>query len=121
MTMFKKKPKFDFNNLYAEDVNESLLDDLDKSLIDIGNMARKCLGNEDFVTYREQFEVAYSKILDAMIAYTNNFFNKDDNSADVYAMSMVRYITKIQLLKVLLGQIERDSKKGMTKEGNKDG
>lgn len=78
-----------------------------------GDAARSCINTEAFQTYKRSFEIAESKIVDAMIAYTHNFFQENNGSLDVYGANMARYITKIQDLKSLLTAVEVDSKKGL--------
>lgn len=76
-----------------------------------GVLANKCLNTEDFKQYREQFEVAQSKLVGAMITYTHEFFLEPKGGMDVYGAQMARFVTKIQDMRVLLGQIESDVRK----------
>ncbi len=76
-----------------------------------GVMANKCLNNEDFKEYRVQFEIAQSKLIGAMITYTHEFFIDPKGGMDVYGAQIARFVTKIQDLRVLIGQVEADLRK----------
>lgn len=80
----------------------------------IGDLARKCLTHGDFHQYKEQYEKAYSGILDAMISYKTEFMSQANGDIAVYAMKLSCYLQKIQDLKLLIQQVERDTKKGVT-------
>ena len=73
-------------------------------------IAKKCLGNEDFVKYRKDFYAARAKILDEMIRYTKLFFLEKNGDMAMYGTQMARYLTKIEDLGLLLDTVERNAR-----------
>lgn len=104
-----------FNKFQFEDVftPEAKVDknDLVSSIRKTGVLANKCLNSEDFKAYRAQFEKAQSNIVTAMISYTHDFFISPSGDMGVYGANMARFVTKLNDLRLLLGQIESDVKK----------
>lgn len=107
---------FKFENLFDEAPKEADLEALNGKLKVIGDSARKCLATADFAQYKLQFEAAREAILDAMIVYTNNFTSKDTGDVAMYALKMARYVQKVNDLKVLLTQVELDTRKGLRQD-----
>jgi hypothetical protein len=106
--MFEKP--FQFDDVFEPEVKgdkSELLDAIRKT----GVLANKCLSNEDFQAYRKQFEKAQSLIISSMITYTHDFFLEPKAGMDVYGANMARFVTKLNDLRILLGQVEIDIKK----------
>ena len=81
--------------------------------------AQKCLTHGDFHKYKEQFEKAYEYILTDMVAFTNGYLAQERGSLEMYAVKMIRYMQRIQDLKVLLSKVQLDANK--TKMENDNG
>lgn len=88
------------------------LKDAEESLRIVSDKARQCLGYDDFKSYRDSYVRAESGMLDAIINYTNNFVQSEHGDVNKYAITMIRYITKLQDLRSLLNTIETDAKRG---------
>lgn len=82
-------------------------------------MAKKCLTHGDFHKYREEFEKAYDFILTDMVGFTNRYLAEERGSLEMYAVKMIRYMQRIQDLRVLLNRVNVDSNKSLITE-NKD-
>lgn len=96
------------------------LQDAEKSIDLTGDIARKCLGHEDFRLYREQYKRTEASTIDALITYTKNFVESPTGDITKYAMTTMRLLTKLQDLRYLVRSIEIDSKKGLENEKSKD-
>jgi hypothetical protein len=102
---------FQFDDIYKPEPETAKGAKEAKSKLDeVTAAARKCLASSDFAKYRKTVEDANSKILDAMITFTNEYFSKENPSTDVYAVKIVKLIQKAQDLKALLGSVDRDAK-----------
>lgn len=111
------------NNIFATKDEKELaqkLKDAEKSIDLTGDIARKCLGHEDFRQYREQYKRTEASIIDALISYTKNFVESPTGDITKYAMTTMRLLTKLQDLRYLVRSIESDSKKGLDNEKPKD-
>ena len=78
-----------------------------------GESARSCINTQVFSAYKAAMQRSQEKMVDAMIAYTHNFFQEQNGDLAIYAVNMARYITKIQDLKALLTAVEKDAEKGI--------
>ena len=108
--------KFDFADVFSAEVpikEKDVVSDIRKT----GVLAYKCLNNEDFKHYRAQFELAQASLISAMVQYTHDFMASPEGDMAKYGAKMAMFVTKINDLRVLLGQVESDIKKAeRTKE-----
>jgi len=81
-----------------------------------GDVARACLGNENFGVYRKRYQDASDTLMDTLISYTKRFVEGDGGDITKYALTVVRMITKMQHLRYLLKTVEIDSKRGLNNE-----
>lgn len=101
---------FDFSDVFSPEVEKNK-SELISSIRKTGVLANKCLDNEDFKQYRLAFERAQANLVTAMISYTHDFFIDPKGGMDVYGANMARFVTKLNDMRVLLGQVESDLKK----------
>ena len=101
---------FQFEDVFKPE-DEEKPNELIAEIKKTGVLANRCLNNEDFKAYRDQFEKAQTKLISAMITYTHEFFLDPRVGMDVYGAQMARFITKLQDMRVLLGQVESDIKR----------
>lgn len=110
-------------NIFATKDEKELaasMKEAEKALDMTGDIARKCLGHEDFRTYREAYERTERITVDSLILYTKNFAEADKGDMQKYALTCMRLLTKLQDLRYLVRSIETDSKKGLSDEKPKD-
>src|SRR3990167_6494023 len=77
--------------------------------------ARLCLNYESFKTYRDSFKRAEAALMDALIAYNNQFSMSESGDVYKYAMKVNRLLTKAQDVRELLNTVESHAKRGMSK------
>lgn len=115
--MIQTVDPFKFEDLYGKqtEADKNFLLEKFKIAQTIGDNARACINTGVFQDYKKNFELAYEKILDAMISYTNNF----NGNPEMYAMRMMCFIQQIQDLRLLLVRTEIDAKKGIIPENER--
>ena len=101
---------FQFEDVFKPEVEVKTVTVVD-AIRKTGVLANKCLEHEDFMAYKAQFEVAQANLISAMIMYTHEFFSSPSGDMAKYGAKMAMFITKLNDLRVLLGQVESDVKK----------
>lgn len=81
--------------------------------------AQACLSSELFHSYRFQYQNAEKRLVDVMIRYTRSFFSEDRGDMSKYGAMMARYITKLDDMRMMLKQVENDSRRSK-KQGEKN-
>jgi len=81
-----------------------------------GECARFCLGIEAFQRYKRQYLLAQERMLSAMEMCTQAFM-AGQFDITTYGAKQLVYMTRLKDLRMLLDQIETDSKKGKTLSG----
>lgn len=75
-------------------------------------IAKRCLENEDFKLYRETYLKAEDKMVDAMIIYTQGFIQGNKGDISNYALTMMRFVTRLQEIRTLLHDVKNTSARG---------
>lgn len=112
-----KIKSFRFEDAFIDgpELNEAEALEQKKAFENIATAARKCLNHADFNAYKVAFEKEKDSILNAMIAYTNNFCAGQVN-IEAYAASIARYLQRVMDLRMLLRRVELDAQKGDSNE-----
>lgn len=111
-----------FEDSFSQDCKPELDEKAIEHINEAIKHAQKCLTHGDFHKYKESYEKAYDGILNNMIYFTETFLLEEKGSLEMYAVKMIRYMQRIQDLRVLLNKIEADANKALVaKEENKDG
>lgn len=100
----------------AKDIAKKL-NDAEIALEVAGDMARRCLGMEEFKVYRESFKRAEEGIMDSLISYNHYFSLSDSGDISKYALKVSRLLTKVESVRKLLSDIESNAKRGLSKKG----
>lgn len=109
---------FQYSDLFGDSVNGKELMKIEAealaSIQQTADMAKACLSVEQFHKYKKQFQSSQDKIINVMIMYSRTFFAADNGDMAKYGAIMSRYMTKIEMLRMLLERVETDSnKKGL--------
>ena len=99
-----------FSSNVKPEIDEKAIESLNESI----RHAQKCLTHGDFHKYKEAYEKAYDGILNNMIAFTEGFLTEEKGSLDMYAVKMIRYMQRIQDLRVLLNKIQIEANRPIT-------
>ena len=88
------------------DVNKEITEQINM----ISGVAKNCLSMEQFKTYKKQYEIAESKMVQALLMLTESF-NAGRLDLTTYGSKMLVYMTRIKDLRMLLDQVTADAKK----------
>ncbi len=112
-----------FSDLFkSQDVKEvdKKIKSAEAALQAAGDRARICLNTDQFKIYRDSFKRAEAALLDALIAYNNQFSLSDSGNVYKYAMKINRMLTKAQDVRELLNTIETNARRGLSGERKDD-
>jgi len=77
-------------------------------------LAKACLGTDQFHKYRKGLESAEAKMIKVMLDYNRRYLSEGGNP-HTYAMQICAYLVTLDKLRGLLDRVEIDSKKAGSK------
>lgn len=116
------KAPFQFDNIFEPEEKDK--DEEGKSiehLNDAIKAAKKCLQHGDFNKYKDEFQKAYDRILVDMLLFTHRYLAEERCSLEMYAVKMIRYMQRVQDLRLLLSRVELDANKPLMKKDEQNG
>jgi hypothetical protein len=106
-----------YNAQDKPEIDDKAIELLNESI----KQAQKCLTHGDFHKYKEAYEQAYNGILNNMIAFSEGFLADEKGSLEMYAVKMIRYMQRIQDLRILLNKVQIDASKPLVEKEKVDG
>lgn len=82
-----------------------------------GDRARACLSTDQFKAYKEAFLQVQIQLMDALTEYNKNFHKNPSGDAVKYGMTVSYMLTRLEVLRSLVGLVQRDSLKGLKQNG----
>lgn len=113
--MFRFEDQFDLTN-----EPEGQIKAMNEKLVTVGQLARKCLAQNEFQQYKKMFEDELAGIMNAMVIYTANFGKNGNDNLEIYAVNMIRFVQRITDLRKLITYVELDARKGTGEQNEKD-
>lgn len=96
----------------AQKQAEQQLREAEETMSMVRDKARACLDLETFKLYRDSYHKAEASMIEAIINYNTYFFSLPDGNLDKYAVTVMRYLTKLQAMRSLLDVVEKDARNG---------